>query len=83
MRKKIAVWKGRIKKGIYPKCILCGKEITSVKELSQEHILPLARGGSNEDYNLYCSHKKCNNEKGSMTLSEWVEYLRNKENQKE
>ena len=36
MRKKIAIWKGKIKKGIFPKCILCGKEITSIKELSQE-----------------------------------------------
>lgn len=83
MRKKIAAWKGKIKKGIYPNCILCGKPITSVKELSQEHILPLARGGSNEDHNLYPSHKSCNNEKGSMTLSEWVAYLKTKERQKE
>ena len=82
MRRKIAAWKRKIANGIYPKCILCGKPITSVKELSQEHILPLARGGSNEDYNLYPSHKVCNNEKGSMTLSEYVAYLRAKEKQR-
>ena len=82
MKRKIAVWKGRIAKGIYPKCILCGKPITSVKELSQEHLRPLSRQGSNEDWNLYCSHKKCNFEKGNMTLSEWVAYLRQKEKQK-
>lgn len=83
MRKKIAVWKGRIKKGIYPNCFLCGRPIVNVKDLTQEHLRPLSRQGSNEDWNLYCAHARCNFEKGNMTLREWVEYLKNKERQKE
>lgn len=79
MRKKIAVWKGRIAKGVYPKCILCGEPITKVKELTTEHLRPLSRQGSNEDWNLYCAHARCNFEKGNMTLSEYVAYLRQKE----
>lgn len=79
MRKKIAVWKGRIKRGVYPTCILCGKPIITVKELTTEHLLPKSRGGSLEDYNIYPSHASCNFEKGNMTLAEWVKYLREKE----
>ena len=82
MRKKIAQWKGKIPQGIYPTCILCGKPITKLNELSVEHILPISRGGTDDDSNLYPSHKKCNFEKGSMTLSEWVAYLRQKEKQR-
>lgn len=79
MKKKVAQWKRKIPKGIYPKCILCGEPITDVKDLSVEHITPKSRGGSNEDWNIYAAHKKCNFEKGSMTLTEWVAYLRKKE----
>ena len=79
MRKKIAVWKRKIAKGIYPNCFLCGKPITNTKDLTTEHILPKSRGGSLEDYNIYPAHAKCNWEKGNMTLREWVEYLRGKE----
>lgn len=82
MRKKIAVWKGRIKKGVYPKCFLCGKPITRVKDLTTEHIRPKSRGGSLEDWNLAPAHAHCNFEKGNMTLSEWVAYLRQKEKQR-
>lgn len=79
MRRKIAQWKGKIEKGVYPNCFLCGKPITKVKDLSVEHLKPKSRGGSDEDTNLYPSHKKCNFEKGNMTLAEYVSYLRQKE----
>lgn len=64
MKRKIAVWKGRIAKGIYPKCILCGEPITS------------------KDWNIYPAHFVCNQEKGNMTLAEYVAYLRQKEKQR-
>lgn len=79
MRRKISAWKRKIKNGVFPTCILCGEPITSVGELSQEHILPLSRGGTNDDSNLYPAHQRCNFQKGSMTLKEWVVYLRLKE----
>ena len=82
MRKKIAVWKGKIKKGIFPNCFLCGKPITQVKDLTCEHLTPKSRGGSNEDCNLYPAHTWCNWEKGSMTLREYVEFLKNKEKER-
>ena len=79
MKRKIAVWKRKIAKGIYPNCFLCGKPITSIKDLTCEHLRPKSRQGSNEDWNIYPAHAKCNWEKGNMTLSEYVAYLRQKE----
>ena len=76
MRKKIAVWKGRIKKGIYPTCILCGEKITNAKDLTTEHLLPKSKGGSSDDYNIYPAHAACNWRKGDMTLVEWIKYLK-------
>lgn len=81
MKRKIAAWKGLIKKGVYPRCILCGEPITNVKDLTTEHLLPKSKGGSSEDYNIYPSHAACNWRKGNMTLREWVEYLK-KENER-
>lgn len=84
MIKKIAKWKGKIAKGIYPICILCGKEITKVSELSSEHLIPLSRSGKTDEDNVCCSHKTCNTRKGNMTLEEWYAYLINgKQRQKE
>lgn len=79
MRKKIARWKGKIKEGIYPTCILCGKPITEVKELTTEHLIPLSRGGNSHDSNIFCAHFKCNQEKGNKTYLEWLVYLSQKQ----
>lgn len=82
MKKKIAQWKGKIPLGIYPTCVLCGKPITDVKELTTEHLTPLSRGGTSKDWNIYPCHFSCNQEKGNRTLREWAVYLRAKENQR-
>lgn len=82
MKRKIAIWKKKIERGIYPNCFLCGKPITSTKDLTTEHVRPKSRGGSSDDTNIYCAHAVCNWEKGNMTLSEYVEYLRQKEKQR-
>jgi len=77
MKKKIAQWKGKIPLGIYPTCVLCGKPITSVKDLSTEHLTPVSRGGTSHDSNLGCAHFSCNQRKGNMTYLEWLLYLAN------
>lgn len=73
MIKKIAKWKPRIARGVYPICILCGKPITRVNDLSSEHLIPKSRGGLTDEDNVFCSHKRCNNTKGNMTLEEWYQ----------
>ena len=75
MIKKIAVWKGKIRRGIYPICVLCGKPITDIKQLSTEHLLPKSKGGTSADNNVEPAHKRCNNRKGCMTYEEWLIFI--------
>ena len=55
-----------------PTCALCGKPITRGGDLSQDHIIPVSRGGKTELSNLQCTHKKCNNERGNLSMEEWA-----------
>lgn len=52
-------------------CILCGKEIKKQDHLSLEHLMPLSRGGKNDDSNWFSSHAQCNAEKGALTYDEY------------
>lgn len=74
MIKKIAKWKRRIPNGNYPLCYLCGKPITDVNDLSQDHLTPVSRGGHTVPSNIVPAHKRCNHKKGDMTYEEWVIY---------
>ena len=40
--------------------------------LSVDHIIPVARGGSDKDGNLRVLCTKCNTQKGTKTDSEWL-----------
>lgn len=73
MIRKIAKWKGKITQGIYPLCYLCGKPITRVNELSQDHIIPKSKGGQTVESNLLPTHKRCNNRKNDMSVVEWFD----------
>lgn len=63
------IYRERIKKGDYPICYLCCKPITKPKEVSQDHILPIACGGRSEYSNLAPVHKVCNSKRGTTPLS--------------
>ena len=69
-------YRSLIARGIYPVCYLCGKKITKQNEVSQDHLIPKALGGETIEPNLICSHKLCNNKKGSLTVQEWFERQR-------
>ena len=45
-------------------CQYCGNRF-SVEDLSIDHLIPLAKGGTDIMPNLITSCKKCNNKKGS------------------
>lgn len=47
-------------------CVYCGAAATEV-----DHIVPLSRGGTNEEPNLAPCCKPCNASKRDKTLSEW------------
>jgi 5-methylcytosine-specific restriction protein A len=56
------------------RCHYCGCTV-SPKELTMDHLVPLALGGLSTKNNLVPSCKDCNNKKKSMLPLEWEEYL--------
>ena len=55
-------------------CHYCGSKIAH-KNLTMDHLVPLARGGRSKKNNLVPSCKDCNNKKKNMLPLEWEEYL--------
>lgn len=70
-------WKNRIAKGV---CRYCGKSV-SPKELTLDHIVPVARGGRTTKGNCVPACKDCNNQKKNLLPMEWDEYLQRLEKQ--
>jgi len=44
-------------------------------ELTMDHVIPLARGGKSEKFNLVTCCKDCNTKKKQLFPSEWEEYM--------
>lgn len=55
-------------------CYLCGKKILKANDLSLDHVTPLSRGGSDDEYNWKPSHRDCNWKKGALTYEEFIEW---------
>ncbi len=64
-------WQRKTAPGI---CHYCGKKFP-FKQLTMDHLVPLARGGRSTRDNLVPACKNCNNLKKSMLPLEWEEYL--------
>lgn len=47
------------------KCQYCGKR-KHISQFSRDHYFPKSKGGSDDDFNLILSCKRCNNEKGDQ-----------------
>lgn len=64
------------------KCCICGLVIESPKDYSVEHEPPRSRQKELGKSNTYHSHKKCNSDKGALTMQEYALYceLRAKKN---
>lgn len=45
------------------KCCICGEKIKVAESWIDEHIIPLAMGGTNEPNNRGCAHKSCAKDK--------------------
>lgn len=69
--KKKQWWNALISKGI---CYYCGGKFHP-KELTMDHIVPIARGGKSTRGNLVPACKDCNSKKKYMLPIEWEEYL--------
>lgn len=70
-------WKNRIAKGV---CHYCGKSVPP-KDLTLDHIVPLARGGHSTKGNCVPACKDCNNQKKNLLPLEWEEYLQHLQKQ--
>jgi 5-methylcytosine-specific restriction endonuclease McrA len=60
VRQLLTLQKGR--------CAICGKPM-DLTGYHIDHIIPLARGGLNNDANIQLTHPKCNLRKGSKILT--------------
>jgi len=64
--RRTAWWQRRIQKGV---CAYCGRA-AGAKELTMDHVVPLARGGRSARGNVVASCKECNNRKKLLTPAE-------------
>ena len=64
-------WQSQLNSGY---CYYCNQKFTA-KELTMDHITPLARGGQSTKGNIVAACKGCNSKKQSMLPLEWHEYM--------
>ena len=64
-------WQSRISKGL---CHYCGQSVPP-KQLTLDHVVPLARGGRSTKGNCVAACKECNNRKKNLLPLEWDEHL--------
>lgn len=69
--RKTRWWQQKTAAGL---CHYCGRKV-SYKDLTMDHLVPLARGGRSTRDNLVPSCKACNNLKKSMLPLEWQEHM--------
>ena len=69
-------WRKKISTG---KCHYCGQTFLPA-ELTMDHIIPLARGGTSDRINIVAACKECNNKKKYLHPTEWEEYMESLKN---
>ncbi len=70
--------KRRVAKRDGRRCYLCGATFV-LTDLTEEHVVPKSRGGSNNIENIKLACQPCNEAKGNMPLTEYLssaEYTR-------
>jgi 5-methylcytosine-specific restriction endonuclease McrA len=64
-------WRRKLEKGI---CYYCGRKVPR-EELTMDHRIPLALGGTSSRENIVPACKECNTKKKTLLPWEWEEYL--------
>ena len=58
-------------------CHLCGEPMLNLAHdplaATEDHLIPKSKGGSNDRTNIKLAHRKCNHERGNMSLEKWFE----------
>ena len=71
-RVTVSAWLSKLKEYKWS-CAYCLTDFsTDHCKLEIEHIIPISRGGKHEINNLVPSCKKCNRQKGELTIEEWM-----------
>ena len=64
-------WKRKCAEGV---CHYCREKIPP-KELTMDHMIPVARGGRSERFNVVPCCKACNTRKRTLLPAEWDAYM--------
>lgn len=72
--RKTRWWQQKTSSGV---CYYCGVKV-AYKDVTMDHLVPLARGGRSSKENLVPACKSCNTKKQSLLPLEWEEYLEKK-----
>ena len=63
-------------------CYICNTRIPDEEIATIDHIVPKSRDKRADTYeNMKCCCSRCNNDKGNMTLSEYVQHIKNNREQ--
>lgn len=65
-------WKRKLAAG---RCHYCGRDV-GARQLTMDHVVPLARGGLSTRGNVVPACKACNSQKQRLVPVEWEDYLR-------
>ena len=65
------LWRRSIKEHFDHTCIYCGKTY-DLSQLSIDHVHPRSRGGQDIATNVVCACTRCNQEKGSSPVLDWM-----------
>lgn len=69
--RKTRWWQQKTSSG---KCYYCEKKV-AYKNITMDHLVPIARGGRSTKDNLVPSCKECNTQKKTLLPIEWEDYL--------
>ena len=64
-------WQQKLAVGL---CYYCGR-VFEPRDLTMDHIVPLARGGRSNKDNIVTCCKECNTRKKTLLPIEWEEYM--------
>jgi 5-methylcytosine-specific restriction endonuclease McrA len=59
-------------------CGICKEPFESMKDITIDHIEPLAKGGADTPDNYQLAHYECNQLKGSLSLEEFEQFQEGK-----
>lgn len=57
-------------------CYICGYIIPPKENPTLDHLIPRSKGGKDTKENLRCSCKRCNDDRGDLTLSQYVRHIK-------